>query len=281
MPKTPSVSVEEATRAIIAPGQMFEMEDVEIRGVPTRVWKNCPASLRVVLELSHGHGDQDYLVYEDERTTYEQNFRIAATIGRELQTRFGVEQGDRVAIAMRNLPEWAMAFWGAAVAGTVVVPLNAWWTSAELQYGLADSGTKVAFVDAARLDRLAPLFAELPELRAVVVTHEDRTEVPVVKRSPVPILSFSELIGTPSAEITLPDVTIDPEDDATIFYTSGTTGKPKGAVGTHRNMCTNLMSLFFLNTRAGLRSASRRDSGNGEPGRAGAYLLSVPLFHAT
>jgi steroid-24-oyl-CoA synthetase len=281
MPETPSMSIEEATRAITAPGQMFEMEDVEIRGVPTRVWKNCPASLRVVLELSHGHGDQDYLVYEDERTTYEQNFRIAATIGRELQTRFGVEQGDRVAIAMRNLPEWAMAFWGAAVAGTVVVPLNAWWTSAELQYGLADSGTKVAFVDAARLARLAPLFAELPELRAVVVTHEDRTEVPVAHRSPVPILSFSELVGTPSAEVTLPDVTIAPDDDATIFYTSGTTGKPKGAVGTHRNMCTNLMSLFFLNTRAGLRSPSRRDGGDAEPGRAGAYLLSVPLFHAT
>src|ERR1700686_2139508 len=146
MPETPSMSIEEATRAITAPGQMFEMEDVEIRGVPTRVWKNCPASLRAVLELSRGHGDRDYMVYEDERTTYEENFRIAATIARELHDRFGVEHGDRVAIAMRNLPEWAMAFWGAAVAGSVVVPLNAWWTSPELRYGLSDSGTAVAFV---------------------------------------------------------------------------------------------------------------------------------------
>ncbi len=133
-----AMSIEEATRAITAPGQMFEMQDVDIRGVPTRVWKNCPASLRVVLELSRGHGDIDYLVYEDERTTYEENFRIAAVIARQLRARFGVELGDRVAIAMRNLPEWAMAFWGAAAAGAVVVPLNAWWTSPELHYGLAD-----------------------------------------------------------------------------------------------------------------------------------------------
>jgi long-chain acyl-CoA synthetase len=281
MPETPSMSIEEATRAITAPGQMFEMEEVEIRGVPTRVWKNCPASLRVVLELSHGHGEQDYLVYEDERTTYAENFQIAATIARELRGRFGLERGDRVAIAMRNLPEWAMAFWGAAAAGGVVVPLNAWWTSAELHYGLADSGTKVAFVDSARLDRMAPYLAELPDLRAVVVTHEDRTEVMTPQRSPVPVQSFAELVGTPGAEVTLPEVAIEPEDDATIFYTSGTTGKPKGAVGTHRNMCTNLMSLFFINTRAGMRTRSRRGPAEAHSGGPGAYLLSVPLFHAT
>ena len=281
MPDTPTTSIEEATQAITAPGQLFEMEEIEIRGVPTRVWKNCPANLRVVLELSRGHGDADYLVYEDERTTFQEHFRTAAAIARELRGRFGVDLGDRVAIAMRNLPEWAMAFWGAAVAGGVVVPLNAWWTSPELHYGLADSGTKVAFVDAARLERLEPHLAELPELRAVVVTHEDRTEVPAMTGAPVPVLSFKELVGEPTADITLPDVAIDPEDDATIFYTSGTTGRPKGAVGTHRNMGTNLMSLFFLNTRAGMRSPNRRGPGDGEQGRPGAHLLSVPLFHAT
>jgi long-chain acyl-CoA synthetase len=281
MPDTTAMSIEEATRAITAPGQTFEMEEVEIRGISTRVWKNCPANLATILELSRGHGDRDYLVYEDERTTYEENFRIAATLAHALRDRFGVELGDRVAIAMRNLPEWAMAFWGAAVAGGVVVPLNAWWTSPELHYGLADSGTKVAFVDAARLDRVTPHLAELPELRAVVVTHEDRTEVPSLPDAPVPIVSFAELVGTPTADATLPPLTIDPEDDATIFYTSGTTGKPKGAVGTHRNMGTNLMSLFFLNTRAGLRSPTERTPRDDERGEPGAYLLSVPLFHAT
>jgi long-chain acyl-CoA synthetase len=245
------------------------------------VWKHCPASLRVVLELSRGHGASDFLVYEDERTNFDEHFRIAAALARQLQERFGVEKGDRVAIAMRNLPEWAMAFWAASVAGAVVVPLNAWWTSAELAYGLADSGTKVAFVDAARLDRTAPHLGELPELRGVVVTHEDRAEIPALKRPAVPVEVFSDLVGGPPADVTLPEVEVEPEDDATIFYTSGTTGKPKGAVGTHRNMCTNLMSLFFLNSRAALRSPSGKGPGDGADGAQGAYLLSVPLFHAT
>jgi long-chain acyl-CoA synthetase len=282
MSETTTMSLEEATRVLTAAGQTFEMEDVEIRGVLTRVWKNCPESLRVVLELSRGHGDKDYLVYEDERTTYEEHYRVAATIARRLQDRFGIEKGDRVAIAMRNLPEWAMGFWGAAVAGGVVVPLNAWWTRPELRYGLADSGTAVAFVDAARLERIVPFLAELPDLRAVVVTHEDRTPVTALAGSPVPVVPFSELIEAPDTDATLPDVDIAPDDDATIFYTSGTTGSPKGAVGTHRNMCTNLMSLFFLNSRAGLRAASGRGPGDAPDGdRQGAYLLSVPLFHAT
>jgi long-chain acyl-CoA synthetase len=281
MPETPTMSIGEATRAITAAGQTFEMEDVEIRGVSTRVWKNCPANLRTVLELSRGHGDKDYLVYEDERTTYEEHFRVAAAIARALSDRFGIGLGDRVAIAMRNLPEWAMAFWGAAAAGGVVVPLNAWWTSPELHYGLADSGTAVAFVDAARLDRIAPHLAELPDLRAVVVTHEDRTEVVALPGTAVPVVSFAELVGTPAADVTLPSLAIEPDDDATIFYTSGTTGKPKGAVGTHRNICTNLMSLFFLNTRAAMRSPNKRGPGDGDVGRQGTYLLSVPLFHAT
>jgi len=275
------MTLDEATRVLTAPGQMFEMEEIDIRGISTRVWKNCPANLGVILDLSRGHGDKDYLVYEDERTTFEDHFRTVCTIAQRLRDRFGLEKGDRVAIAMRNLPEWAMAFWGAAVAGGVVVPLNAWWTNPELHYGLADSGTTVAFVDAARLDRIAPHLAELPDLRAVVVTHEDRSPVNASAGLAVPVISFEELVGTPGADAALPDVAVDPEDDATIFYTSGTTGRPKGAVGTHRNMCTNLMSLFFLNSRAALRSPSGRGPADAEGGRQGSYLLSVPLFHAT
>jgi long-chain acyl-CoA synthetase len=280
MAAAPVMSLEEATRTLTAPGQMFEMEEIDIRGVSTRVWKNCPSDLRVVLELSQAHGDKDFLVYEDERTTFAEHYRMVGAIGRALGERWGVEKGERVAIAMRNLPEWAMAFWGAAVAGGVVVPLNAWWTTPELHYGLADSGTAVAFVDAARLERIAPSLAELPDLRAVVVTHEDRSPVTPPRGLSVPVVPFQELVGDPG-DGGLPDVTLEPEDDATIFYTSGTTGHPKGAVGTHRNMCTNLMSLFFLNSRAGLRSPSGRGPGDGEGGRQGCYLLSVPLFHAT
>src|SRR5579862_2952888 len=259
---------------------MFEMEEIPIRGIPTRVWKNAPASLRDILELSRAHADKTYLVYEDERTTFDEHYRIAATIARALAERFGVRKGDRVTIAMRNLPEWAMAFWGAAVAGAVVVPLNAWWTASELEYGLADSGTAVAFVDHERFTRLLPHLSALPDLRAVVVTTEDRAPFSPPADVAVPVLSFAELVGEPAPDVMVPELAIEPEDDATIFYTSGTTGRPKGAVGTQRNMCTNLMSLFFINSRQSLRGSSAM--GEAPPGGAqSASLLSVPLFHAT
>ncbi|HTT86623.1 MAG TPA: class I adenylate-forming enzyme family protein, partial [Acidimicrobiales bacterium] len=199
---------------------------------------------------------------------------------RALAERFGVRKGDRVSIVMRNLPEWAMAFWAATVAGAIVVPLNAWWTGDELEYGLRDSGTAVAFVDTERLARVRPHLASLPDLRAIVAADERRRRPSAPAPAPVAVVAFDELRAeNPGSEAVLPAVALSPEDDATIFYTSGTTGRPKGAVGTHRNMATNLMSLFFLNTRAGLRGTT--GAGGAPPPPRHAYLLSVPLFHAT
>src|SRR5580692_1271449 len=115
----PIMSVAEAAATLTAPGQLFEMEEVEIRGVRTRVWKAAPPSLRAVLDLSRGHGDADFLVYEDERTTFAEHFRIVATMANRLRDDYGIGKGDRVAIAMRNLPEWVMAFWAIAAAGGI------------------------------------------------------------------------------------------------------------------------------------------------------------------
>ncbi len=149
----PAMSIAEANEVLTAPGQMFEMQVVDIRGVPTRTWQHAPASLRTVIDMSLAHGDAPFLVYEDERTTFSEHYRIACTLAHRLRADFGVTQGDRVAIIMRNLPEWVMAFWGATLAGAVVVPLNAWWSGEELRYGLEDSGSKVAFVDTERVDQ--------------------------------------------------------------------------------------------------------------------------------
>src|SRR5438445_8640362 len=104
-----AASITEVHAALTAPGQMFEMDELEIRGIPTRVWKNAPPSLRTVLEQSRGHGDLTFVVYEDEHTTFEEHFGHAVTMARRLIEDFGVRKGDRVAIAMRNFPEWAVA----------------------------------------------------------------------------------------------------------------------------------------------------------------------------
>ena len=269
-----TMSIAEATAILTAPGQMFELGEATVRGLPLKVWKNAPPSLRGVLELSRGHGDQAFLVYEDERMTFEEHFRAAAHLARRLIEDYGVAKGDRVAIAMRNFPEWAIAFWAAAVAGAVVVPLNAWWTGDELAYGLADSGAKVLFADAEREERLRPHWDELGDLQRVVVARSTGAVDAGHER-------FEEVLGEVPADAALPAVDLDPEDDATIFYTSGTTGRPKGALGTHRNICGNLMSLGFVALRSGLQAKGPDAAPTPGGGRQNSSLLSVPFFHAT
>ena len=281
----------EVVAQLTAPGAPFEMEETVIRGIPTRTWKTAPSDLRAVFELSTLHGDKDFLVYEDERLTFTEHRRAVAALGRQLVERFGVRQGDRVAIAMRNLPDWVMAFWAVITVGAVAVPLNAWWTGEELAYGLSDSGSRVAFVDEEREQRISHHLAEIPSLEALIVSCEEHDPDTGGRRSavhgrldrpgadPLPIIPFTEVLGSPGDDVTLPDVSIDPEDDATIFYTSGTTGRPKGAVGTHRNSCSNLMNLFFVATVGGQRRTEAEKESS--PGLQNANLLSVPLFHAT
>lgn len=266
-----TMSVGEADAQLTAPGQMFEVDEVDVRGVRTKVWKHAPATLADVLRLSRSHAEKTFVVYEDDRMTFDEHFRAAAHLAHVLRDRFGVREGDRVAIAMRNFPEWTVAFWAAAAAGAVVVPLNAWWTGEELEYGLSDSGSTVAFVDREREERLRDHWAALPDLRAVVVA---RSANGVDEGH----LDMAELLADVPDQVDLPEVAVGTDDDATIFYTSGTTGRPKGALGTHRNICTNVMSMFYVNVRNALRTGADAMPSDGPQN---AYLLTVPLFHAT
>jgi len=263
------MSVAEADRLLTAAGQPFEVAQCEVRGVATRVWKHAPPTLAAILTGSVGHGDATFVVYEDERISFAEHYRRAAHLANLLVDRFGVGKGDRVALAMRNYPEWSVAFWAAAAAGAIVVPLNAWWTGAELRYGLADSGAKVLVCDQQREQALAEQWSSLPDLQAVIVARPDQ---PLAAGH----VELAEVLGEVPAEVTLPAVELDPDDDATIFYTSGTTGEPKGALGTHRNICTNPMSLIYVTVRNATR-AGVEPTGGGQ----NAMLLSVPLFHAT
>jgi long-chain acyl-CoA synthetase len=274
----PAMSIAEANRIITGPGMPCEMEELVIRGVPTRVWKNAPPTLRSVAEAGRAHGEKIFLVHEDERVSFEAFHRAVAALAQELATQ-GVVKGDRVAIVMRNLPEWPVAFYAAASLGAIVTPLNAWWTGPELEYGLVDSGSKVAFVDAERLERINEHLERCGELKRIYVSREnDEIANPlVVKLESVlePSGAWKDLPDRP-----LPSVEILPEDDATIFYTSGTTGKPKGALATQRNINSNIMAAASAAQRSFLRRGEALPAPDPDaPQRS--ILLSVPFFHAT
>ena len=268
----PAMSRAECRDRLTASGERFEMETIDIRGVPTRVWKHAPTNMRQVAMAARTHGDRLFAIYEDERVTYEAWFRAVARMAAELRER-GVAKGDRVALAMRNLPEWPVAFFAATTIGAICVPLNAWWTGPELAFGLANSGAKLLVCDAERWERIAPHRGELPDLEHALVS---RSDAPLEGAE-----QLEDLLGTPkdyaalpSAE--LPQVDIDPEDEATIFYTSGTTGQPKGALGTHRNLCTNIMSSAYNGAIAFLRRGEEPPAPVQKVG-----LTVIPLFHVT
>ncbi len=274
----PAMSIAQAHGLLTAPGSPLEMEERAIRGVTTRTWKNAPPTLRAVLEAGRAFGDRVFLVHEDERVTFEAFFRAVATLARDL-AQHGVVKGDRVAIVMRNLPEWPVAFYAAAALGAIVTPLNAWWTGPELEYGLVDSGAKIAILDAERFERLAEHLPRCPDLTRIYVAR-------LIDEIANPLLTTLEgVIGAPAEWERLPDeplpaAVIDPDDDATIFYTSGTTGRPKGALATQRNINSNILSSACSAARSFLRRGETPPEPDPTAAQRGT-LLSVPFFHAT
>ena len=151
-----------------ADGGQFEMTDITVRGVPMRVFKNAPPTMRAFWELTAGYADRDYIVYEDERFTYAEVAASVRSLAHHLRDAHGVGSGDRVAISMRNFPEWVMTYWATVSLGAAVVGMNAWWTSEEMKFGLNDARPKVVIVDDERLERLLSV---LDEIRADVALH--------------------------------------------------------------------------------------------------------------
>ena len=268
----PALSLQECHDRLTAPGQRFEMETLGVDGIPTRTWKNAPSSLRAIAQIARLHGEREFLIYENERVTYDDWSRAVAALAHELRQR-GVKKGDRVALAMRNLPEWPVAFFAVTTLGAICVPLNAWWTGPELAYGLADSGAIALICDAERWERIAPHRIDCSMLATVLVARAPASTPDTIALEDVigPATAYGKL---PEAE--LPDIDIAPDDEATIFYTSGTTGRPKGALGTHRNICTNVLSTAYNAARTALRR------GEVPPAPVPKVSLTViPLFHVT
>ena len=263
--------LDKAWRQLTSSGQMFEVTTIDVRGSPLRAYANAPASLRDVWLATAGHGDNEYLVYGDERCTYAQAQAFVAAIANWLAAN-GVRPGDRVAIAMRNYPEWMLAYWAITSMGAVVVGMNAWWVPQEMRFGLEDSEPVVLIADAERLQRFAELRKDFPTLKVVGVRVDHDL--------PDWATDWADLINSPEQ---MPDAAIDPDDDACIFYTSGTTGKPKGAQLTHRGCVNNLLNVAFVNTVQPAALALARGEAPGEqPAQPPpSALIATPLFHVT
>ncbi len=282
----PARTLAQTYAALTAPGTPFELEPLTIDGRQVRGWKHGPKTYRDLFVAGRLHGDRTFLVFDRERASFEAFSRATLVLAHEL-SRQGVRKGDRVALVMRNLPEWPVAMFAASLIGAIITPLNAWWTGAELQYGLVDAGCRLAIVDRERLERLTEHLHECPALERVYVARGNGVYVargneeiahPRVHRLEEVIGQVDGWINLP--DLPMPDVQIDPEDDASILYTSGTTGRPKGALGSHRGGVCSTMAAQF--------NAARNFIRRGEPvprpdpsAPQRSVLMAIPFFHVT
>jgi long-chain acyl-CoA synthetase len=275
----------QAARAeLLAPGSPFAVTDAMVGGVSIKTFAATPPNMRLVWENSAAaFGDRLYVVYEDEHYSYAEIAGDVSALAHYLSDH-GVGSGDRVAIAMRNYPEWITAYWAVVSVGAAVVGMNAWWTSAEMEYGLTDSTPKVLIADRERVERVLPI---LDAIRAKYPLHL------LAVRSPGDLPSqadrWEDVVRRDTASAELPAAEIDTDDDACIFYTSGTTGFPKGAQLTHRGSVANIFNIGFMQMAAAMADAKAMAAGDlaapatppAPPPARTILLATTPLFHVT
>ena len=265
----------QARSELDAPGSPFATSVLDIHGVPTKVFTAAPPHMRSIWELSAVHADKDYLIYEDERYTYGEIHRQVRVLAHYLASH-GVGRHDRVAVSMRNYPEWVVSYWATVSLGAALVGMNAWWTPSEMEYALKDSEPKVLIVDGERLERLLQI-ENAPALHVVVARHSGSIPSTAVRWE-------DALAGADTGS--LPVTEIEPEDDATIFYTSGTTGFPKGAQLTHRGSVSNILNIAAMTGATGLAEAKAIAAGDmpappPKPDIPTSFMAPTPFFHVT
>ncbi len=259
--------VPEEVRAIeaqlLGPGGIFEVVEEEVEGERIQVVKNRPRSLRELLVGSLAQGDKEYAAFTSDavdfrRFSFAEHARLVASTASVLRDEYGVGPGDRVAILGANSPEWIITFWATVALGGIAVGLNGWWTEPEIRYGVDDCDPKVLVGDAKRLARLGGRDAGVP-----TVVMED---------------GFDALWHA-HADAPLPEQPIGEDDAAVILYTSGTTGRPKGAVNSHRNVIAFLTSNFISGARSMMLAPPRPP--DAPPPLPPCSLVTSPLFHVS
>ncbi|WP_433601740.1 class I adenylate-forming enzyme family protein [Nocardia sp. CA-135953] len=244
----------QAIARLTGPGGPFEMTVEDVLGAPIPVIKNRVHSLREVLAASLALGDRDYLVTEDLRMSYAGHAAAVGALARALRDRYGVEKGDRIGILAANTPEWVVTFWATQTLGAIAVGYNAWWMPREIAYGLEHTSPKALIVDAKRAAQVAQL-----DVRVPVLTMEH--DLPAL------IAEFGD--GE------LPHTPVDEDDPAVILYTSGTSGRPKGAMHSHRNL---VAVIDYHRFNDALAAAFQGGVDDGSP-KGRRFLLTSPLFH--
>lgn len=258
---------DEALALLTAPGGPYELQITAGVHGPLKVFATGSATLREL--YTDTISDQTFIVYEHERLTFAEAYAASAKIGHILINDLGVSHGDRVAISMRNYPEWMLAFAAITSIGAIAVAMNALWTAEEMEYGLTNSGTKVLFADQERLDR----FSECP----------GSPDVKLVAVRPTRVIPGALDLATAMAAlpvVDMPEVEVTPFDAATILYTSGSTGHPKGVVSSHRNIISALMSWEVdIASQVSVAEANGDAPAPTTPAPQPSVLLAVPLFH--
>jgi acyl-CoA synthetase (AMP-forming)/AMP-acid ligase II len=248
-----------------APGQMFETKEViNESGIKFNEYINFPDSIRGYLDFALLHAEKECLVYEDERYTYKEVFEKSAQTGNALISQ-GIKKGDRVAICMQNNPEFIFAYLGIVGVGAVCVPLNSWWVPSEVIYGLEHSDAKILFADQKRMQGLDSLIA----VKKIITTY---TPDPSYE-------SFSEFIK--DQPISFPETKISRDDHATIYYTSGSTGNPKGVLSSQKAVIATLFSWACFSSVMKEIDSQKDPNSSALLDTASAILLCVPLFHVT